>query len=74
MCEKICINEETQGKRIDKFLGKALQDTSRSYVQKLIDDKNILVNGRECKSNYKLKLGDVISVDIPEPIFASSVL
>ena len=46
MCEKICINEETQGKRIDKFLGKALQDTSRSYVQKLIDDKNILVNGR----------------------------
>ena len=71
MCEKICINEETQGKRIDKFLGKALQDTSRSYVQKLIDDKNILVNGRECKSNYKLKLGDVISVDIPEPIFAS---
>ena len=39
MCEKIYVNEEIHGKRIDKYLGKALQDTSRSYIQKLIDEK-----------------------------------
>jgi 23S rRNA pseudouridine1911/1915/1917 synthase len=71
MCEKIYVNEEIVGKRIDKYLGLALQDTSRSYIQKLINEKNILVNDGECKSNYKLKLGDIVSVDIPEPIFAS---
>ena len=71
MCEKIYVNDEIQGKRIDKFLGKTLQDTSRSYIQRLIDEKNILVNENECKSNYKLKAGDVISVNIPEPIFAN---
>lgn len=70
MCEKIYVDEQIAGTRIDKYLGKTLQDTSRSYIQRLIDEKKILVNDEECKSNYKLRKDDIISVDIPAPILA----
>lgn len=73
MCEKIYADEQGQGIRIDKYLGEVLQDTSRSYIQKLIMEQNILVNNEPCKSNYKLRNGDIISIDIPEPIFAAII-
>lgn len=53
--------------RIDKYLSDMLPEHSRSYIQKLLSDGNILVNGSSVKSNYKLSIGDQISVDLPEP-------
>lgn len=61
------ITIEQVNMRIDKYLSDALQELSRSYIQKLLTEGNILVNGIPVKSNYKLKLGDVIFVTIPEP-------
>lgn len=52
--------------RIDKFLSEKLPDLSRSYLQKLIKEKEVLVNGQPVKANYKLSLEDHISVMIPE--------
>lgn len=52
--------------RIDKYLSHMLPDISRSYIQKLLADGNILVNDRMAKSNYKLGIGDEISVELPE--------
>lgn len=46
--------------RIDKYIGNQLPDLSRSYIQQLIKDKNVLVNGNVCKSNYKCKPHDRI--------------
>ena len=54
------------GMRLDKYLTEQISDQSRSYIQKLLDDNFILVNGRSAKSNYKLRTGDTISVEIPE--------
>ena len=48
--------------RIDKYLIDKL-DMSRSKIQKLIDTGNILVNGKNVKSSYSLKISDVISFD-----------
>ncbi len=64
--EKIKINEENVGKRIDSFIPSIKKDISRSMVQKLIEEKNIKVNGKETKHSYKLKLNDEIEISIPE--------
>ena len=55
------------GERIDRFLSSALENLSRSYVQKLLKDGNVIVNGKIVKANYKVNQGDEIQVRIPEP-------
>ena len=48
--------------RIDKYLMEKL-DYSRSKIQKMIDNGNILVNDKKVKSSYSLKEDDVIYID-----------
>lgn len=52
--------------RLDKFLSDRL-DLSRSHIQKLIDGQNITVDKKYVKSNYKLKIGQKIFVNVPTP-------
>ena len=54
------------GTRIDKFLSENLRDFSRSYLQTLIQDGSVTVNGKNVKSNYKLNAGDIIAIHVPE--------
>lgn len=54
--------------RIDKFLSLKLKDTTRSFIQKLIEDKNVLVSNNAVAKNYKLKIGDKVVVNIPDPV------
>jgi 23S rRNA pseudouridine1911/1915/1917 synthase len=54
--------------RLDVYLTECLMDKSRSYVQGLIDEENVTVNGFFKKSNYKLKVMDRVTVSIPKPI------
>ena len=54
------------GTRLDKYLTEQIPDQSRSYIQKLLDDNFITVNGKSAKSNYKLRASDTITVEIPE--------
>lgn len=58
---------EVLGIRIDKFLSEELNELSRAYIQKLIEDGFISVNSMPVKANYKIKSGDIIDIDIPEP-------
>ena len=59
--------EETEGtQRIDKFLSEQLPDRSRSYIQKLIKDGLVQVNGKQVKANYKLDREDEVKLEIPE--------
>ncbi len=70
MSEKLemTVPEEYHLERIDRALTLALElDLSRSYIQKLIKDANILVNGSPVKPNYKAKTDDHILITIPEP-------
>ena len=57
--------------RIDKYLKELLPNESRSYIQKLLKDGHILVDNSICKPNYKIKGGETINIDIPEPIEAN---
>ena len=53
--------------RIDKFISENADSLTRSAVQKLIEENNITVNGKFPAKNLKLKCGDEIIVNIPEP-------
>ena len=55
------------GVRLDAFLADEIESLSRSFLQKLIKEECILVNGTPVKSNYRLAGGDVITLTIPEP-------
>jgi 23S rRNA pseudouridine1911/1915/1917 synthase len=52
--------------RIDVGLTGVL-DKSRTFVQNLINDGHVLVNGEIVKANYKIRPGDQVQVRIPEP-------
>ena len=71
MSNVIIVDESTKEIRIDKYLVELLPDMSRNYIQKLLKDGHIIVNGSVCKPNYKIKADDKINIDIPEPIEAN---
>lgn len=62
----ITVEKEDAGVRIDKLLSVKLVGLTRSHIQKLIDEGCVWVGGATVKSNYKIKNGDEISVEIPE--------
>lgn len=59
-------DETYMDERLDKFLSVMLPDQSRSYLQKIIKDGNVLVNGEPKKSSYRLEDGDEVTADLPE--------
>ncbi|KEI78438.1 pseudouridine synthase [Clostridium botulinum A2 117] len=61
------VEKEFDNVRLDLYLSKIFEDKSRSYLQGIINEGNVLVNNKEKKRNYKLKVGDNIEVNIPEP-------
>jgi 23S rRNA pseudouridine1911/1915/1917 synthase len=54
------------GTRLDAFLAEKIEGWSRSRLQRLIDDGDVLVNQKESKSSYKLRAGDEIEVELIE--------
>lgn len=65
--EELYLKAVLSGERIDRFLCTDLGDLSRSYIQKLLKEGAIRVNGKSVKANYKLNAGDEIRVQIPDP-------
>lgn len=52
--------------RLDAYIAKLKNDISRTMIQKLIEEGNILVNGKSKKISYKVQLGDEIELNIPK--------
>ena len=65
------VTEQNQGMRIDQFLCMCQPDVSRSAIQKRIKDGNVLVQGKNCKANYRISQGDTIALFVPEPVEVS---
>lgn len=57
-----------QSPRLDQFLAYELPEHSRAYLQKLIDQNLVQVNGKVGKASLKLKMGDNILLNLPEPV------
>lgn len=52
--------------RLDKYLSKKCPDKSRTFLAKLIDEKEVTVNGKNEKASYKLSEKDEVEINIPE--------
>ena len=61
------VSQEEKGKRLDTYIPSVDTDITRTSAQRLIEDGNILVNGKNAKVSYKIQENDKISVEIPEP-------
>lgn len=66
--KQFIVEQDAVNLRIDLFLSRHFEDKSRSYLQNLIDEGSVKVNGVIKKSNYKLKLNDVVDFDIPDTV------
>lgn len=64
--ERLVITENEAGMRADVALAQLL-DITRSNMQKLLEDGRVMKGSKVLKSNYKLRNGDEIIVDLPEP-------
>jgi 23S rRNA pseudouridine1911/1915/1917 synthase len=62
------VDASAEGKRIDLFLAENVEGQSRSYLQKLVKEQHVLVDGTPVKSNYKVKNKNVVQVEIPDPV------
>ena len=58
--------EYLQGERIDKALSVLVDSVSRSFVQKLIREGAVFVGEKPVKANYRLRMDDVVSFELPE--------
>ncbi len=65
------VTDSHAGKRLDLFIQHHEAYSSRNRIQELIRDGLALVNGRPEKSGYKVKAGDVVTLELPErPVHA----
>ena len=67
------VTDEYEGMRIDKLISELISDLSRSYIQKLIDDKLVTCNGKTAKASLKVSELDQIHMDIP-PLVMPEIL
>ncbi|MDR2735726.1 MAG: RluA family pseudouridine synthase [Puniceicoccales bacterium] len=58
--QEISVEDNSVGKRVDVFLSEALDDISRTYIQKFFTADGVFVNDRPVKKNFLLKSGDVV--------------
>ncbi len=65
---KLTIDELNEDIRIDAYLAEIMQDISRSKIQNLIKNGKCLVNSKEVKPSYSLKIGDIIELDEAETL------
>lgn len=65
---KFIITEELEGERIDKCVSMLVDSLSRSYIQKLIKDGALQVNGQVVKGSYKVACDDEVRFELPPSV------
>ena len=65
---KILVTSEYENERVDKVIASEADTLSRSFVQKIIKDKEVTVDGKVVKAGYKVSEGEEILFFVPEKI------
>ncbi|MER3428463.1 MAG: RNA pseudouridine synthase [Pyrinomonas sp.] len=60
------VGEEDQGKRLDVFLAARIADWSRASIKRVIEAGEALVDGREVKPAYRLRVGERVEIELSE--------
>lgn len=61
------VREGDSGKRLDVFLAGEAEDFTRSHIQRLVGEGRASVNGVTARASYKVKQGDLVRLEVPEP-------
>ncbi len=64
---RLRVRDDQSGQRLDQFLRAELPAHSRAFLQKLIEDGRVQLNGRASKPSHKVRAGDEVTVEIPPP-------
>ncbi len=62
------VSEDDSGERIDKYLTSNIPNLTRSYIQKIIENREMTVNDKVEKSSYRLKTDDKIILNVPDSV------
>ncbi len=65
---ELMAGRKSEGLRLDQYLAGQFPDYSRSNIQKVIDGGGVQVNGRVAKASYKIRNGDQVRIQPPEPV------
>ncbi|MCX7922962.1 MAG: RluA family pseudouridine synthase [Clostridia bacterium] len=65
--EEINVIADRNDIRLDAWLPTKLDQYSRTFIQKLVNDGMVLVDDKKVKANYKLKENQKITIRIPVP-------
>lgn len=60
--QKITIDQDRDGQRIDNYLFKQLRRVPKSHVYRLIRKGEVRVNGKRIKAHYHLSCGDIVRI------------
>jgi 23S rRNA pseudouridine1911/1915/1917 synthase len=60
--------------RIDKFLTDRIAHSTRTKIQEACENGSVTVNGNPAKNNYRIQPGDVIEVNLPEPVRHNEII
>ena len=63
---KTTVTAPTGGLRIDALLSREVPELSRNFLQRLIEEGRVTINGRTAKKSDRPQEGDTLQVDIPE--------
>ncbi|MFC1911385.1 RluA family pseudouridine synthase [Chloroflexota bacterium] len=63
--KKLQFNPPAADVRLDKYLAQVLPQFSRAYLQRLIEQGCVLVNGLKAKASQRLTRSDRITVELP---------
>lgn len=65
--KQFTVSENEAGKRLDVCLAGRFPEFTRSYLQKLCKDSSVSVGDTAKKSNYKVREGEQVVLNVPEP-------
>ncbi len=68
--QEFLVSHDISGQRLDAFMVSQLPEISRSSLQRLIDERQVLVDGKPARSSLRLKGGERVFLQIPEPVAA----
>lgn len=64
---RLRVSDDDEGERLDRFVTERMPDTSRSFVQRLIESGDVRVNGEGARASYKVVTGDAVEARAPRP-------
>jgi len=65
---EMTVDETQAGLRLDVFLAEMVEDATRSFLKKVVQDGRVTVNSHVCKKPSRvMAAGEVVAVDLPDP-------